>query len=199
LPDKIIFGWPISKILTKGVSGFLEFSVRFYTLNGTETEYSLNTIPAKLNIKSTLDFSKEDEEVITDNASERAKELLANADIKGTAAVKPPVFCLGEKDKKILNLDQDGQLQLNAAAYSLDTLPISYYWTKKAENMNFEEIENSKNDDNTSAEYIEILSDDLKQEIEKYGIFYAGEDKVQVDLSNEEPDENITYYRKGSS
>ena len=197
LPDKIIFGWPISKILTKGVSGTLEFSVRFYTLDGTETDYSLNTIPARLNIKSTLDFSKEDEDVIADNASERAKELLANADIKGTAAVKPPVFHLGEGERKILNLN-DGSLQLNAAAHSLDALPISYYWTERTENMHFEEIEGSKNDD-SNFDYIEIAPENLLKEIEKYGIFYAGEDKTQIDLSNEELDINTTYYRKGSS
>lgn len=198
LPDKIIFGWPISKILTANTSGTLEFSVRFYTIDGTTIDYSLNTVPARLNIKPTLDFFQE-EGVITDEASERVKNLLANADIKGTAAVKPPVFHLGEGEKKILNLGSNGTLDLHAAAHSLDALPISYYWTQKSENETFKEIEGSKNNDSDSIDYIEITPDNLAKEIEKYGIFYAGEDKIRTDLSIETPDPNVIYYRKGSS
>ena len=51
MPNMIIFGWPISKILTEKTSGILEFSVRFYTSNGSSIDYSLSTLPAKLNIK----------------------------------------------------------------------------------------------------------------------------------------------------
>lgn len=200
LPDKIIFGWPISKILTANTSGTLEFSVRFYTLDGTTIDYSLNTVPARLNIKPTLDFFQE-EGVITDEASERVKNLLANADINSTAAVKPPVFHLGEGEKKIKNL-KDGSLPLNleAAAHSLDSLPISYYWTQMDSNGSFKKIDGSDNDHEDSIEYIEIPYENLEQEIEKYGIFYVGEDKVQKVLQvGEEHDPDETYYRQGSS
>lgn len=194
MPNMIIFGWPISKILTEKTSGILEFSVRFYTLNGSSIDYSLSTLPAKLNIKYTLDFTKE-ENVVIDNASDRAKDLLANANIYGTAAVRTPIFHLGDESIEPIDLDADNHATLSAAAHSLDTIPISYYWTKKDDSNNtFKMIEGS----DTPPKYIEIKP--TKNDIKKYSIFYEGEDKKKVILKE---DVNLdalegTYYRNGS-
>ena len=194
MPNMIIFGWPISKILTEKTSGILEFSVRFYTLNGSSIDYSLSTLPAKLNIKYTLDFTKE-EDVVIDNASDRAKDLLANANIYGTAAVRTPIFHLGDESIEPIDLDADNQATLRAAAHSLDTIPISYYWTKKDDNNDtFNMIEGS----DTSPEYIEIKP--TKNDIKKYSIFYKGEDKKEVILKENVNLDDLegTYYRNGS-
>ena len=194
MPNMIIFGWPISKILTEKTSGILEFSVRFYTLNGSSIDYSLSTLPAKLNIKYTLDFTKE-EDVVIDNASDRAKDLLANANIYGTAAVRTPIFHLGDESIEPIDLDADNHATLNAAAHSLDTIPISYYWTKKDDNTDtFNMIEGS----DTSPEYIEIKP--TKNDIKKYSIFYKGEDKKEVILKENVNLDDLegTYYRNGS-
>ena len=194
MPNMIIFGWPISKILTEKTSGILEFSVRFYTLNGSSIDYSLSTLPAKLNIKYTLDFTKE-EDVVMDNASDRAKDLLANANIYGTAAVRTPIFHLGDESIEPIDLDADNQATLSAAAHSLDTIPISYYWTKKDDNNDtFNMIEGS----DTSPEYIEIKP--TKNDIKKYSIFYKGEDKKEVILKENVNLDDLegTYYRNGS-
>ena len=194
MPNMIIFGWPISKILTEKTSGILEFSVRFYTLNGSSIDYSLSTLPAKLNIKYTLDFTKE-EDVVIDNASDRAKDLLANANIYGTAAVRTPIFHLGDESIEPIDLDADNQATLSAAAHSLDTIPISYYWTKKDDNNDtFNMIEGS----DTSPEYIEIKP--TKNDIKKYSIFYKGEDKKEVILKENVNLDDLegTYYRNGS-
>ena len=198
IPDMIIFGWPISKILTEKTSGTLEFSVRFYTLNGSSIDYSLSTLPAKLNIKYTLDFTKE-EDVIIDNASDRAKDLLANANIYGTAAVRTPIFHLGDEQIEPIDLDDRGQAVLSAAAHSLDAIPISYYWTKKDNSSNtFNIIDESGNNSDTSPEYIEIKP--TKNDIKKYSIFYKGEDKQEVILKENVNLDNLegTYYRNGS-
>lgn len=198
IPDMIIFGWPISKILTEKTSGILEFSVRFYTLNGSNIDYSLSTLPAKLNIKYTLDFTKE-EGVIIDNASDRAKDLLANANIHGTAAVRTPIFHLGDEQIESIDLNVDGQAVLSAAAHSLDTIPISYYWTKKDNISNtFNIIDGSDNNSDTSPEYIEIKP--TKNDIKKYSIFYEGEDKNEVILKEDVNLDTLegTYYRNGS-
>lgn len=193
MPNMIIFGWPISKILTEKTSGILEFSVRFYTLNGSSIDYSLSTLPAKLNIKYTLDFTKE-EDVVMDNASDRAKDLLANANIYGTAAVRTPIFHLGDESVEPIDLDADNHATLSAAAHSLDTIPISYYWTKKDNNDTFNMIEGS----DTSPEYIEIKP--TKNDIKKYSIFYKGEDKKEVILKENVNLDDLegTYYRNGS-
>ena len=194
MPNMIIFGWPISKILTEKTSGILEFSVRFYTLNGSSIDYSLSTLPAKLNIKYTLDFTKE-EDVVIDNASDRAKDLLANANIYGTAAVRTPIFHLGDESIEPIDLDADNHATLSAAAHSLDTIPISYYWTKKDDNNDtFNMIEGS----DTPPEYIEIKP--TKNDIKKYSIFYKGEDKKEVILKENVNLDDLegTYYRNGS-
>ena len=193
MPNMIIFGWPISKILTEKTSGILEFSVRFYTLNGSSIDYSLSTLPAKLNIKYTLDFTKE-EDVVMDNASDRAKDLLANANIYGTAAVRTPIFHLGDESIEPIDLDADNHATLSAAAHSLDTIPISYYWTKKDNNDTFNMIEGS----DTSPEYIEIKP--TKNDIKKYSIFYKGENKEEVILKENVNLDDLegTYYRNGS-
>lgn len=194
MPNMIIFGWPISKILTEKTSGILEFSVRFYTLNGSSIDYSLSTLPAKLNIKYTLDFTKE-EDVVIDNASDRAKDLLANANIYGTAAVRTPIFHLGDESIEPIDLDADNHATLSAAAHSLDTIPISYYWTKKDDsNDTFNMIEGS----DTSPEYIEIKP--TKNDIKKYSIFYKGENKEEVILKENVNLDDLegTYYRNGS-
>lgn len=194
MPNMIIFGWPISKILTEKTSGILEFSVRFYTLNGSSIDYSLSTLPAKLNIKYTLDFTKE-EDVVIDNASDRAKDLLTNANIYGTAAVRTPIFHLGDEPIEQIDLDADGQAILSAAAHSLDTIPISYYWTKKDDSGDtFDIIEGS----DTPPKYIEIKP--TKNDIKKYSIFYKGENKEEVILKENVNLDDLegTYYRNGS-
>lgn len=194
MPNMIIFGWPISKILTEKTSGILEFSVRFYTLNGSSIDYSLSTLPAKLNIKYTLDFTKE-EDVVMDNASDRAKDLLANANIYGTAAVRTPIFHLGDESIEPIDLDAGNHATLSAAAHSLDTIPISYYWTKKDDSGDtFNKIEGS----DTPPKYIEIKP--TKNDIKKYSIFYEGEDKKKVILKEDVNLDDLegTYYRNGS-
>lgn len=63
-PGEIIFGWPISSKIT-AQSGTIEFAVRFYTYDASQTpgkriRYSLSTLNASATIKKALDFDIED-------------------------------------------------------------------------------------------------------------------------------------------
>lgn len=56
-PNYIIFGWPISSVITQE-AGEVSFAVRFYKYNDTtdKIEYSLSTLTQKVNIKPSLNL-----------------------------------------------------------------------------------------------------------------------------------------------
>lgn len=70
-PDYIIFGWPLSSEITK-VPGEVEFSVRFYSLDESESkaEYSFSTLIQKVKINNTLNY-----DVVTIDTDESAVDV----------------------------------------------------------------------------------------------------------------------------
>lgn len=203
VPNKIIFGWPIGKTITKQTSGTLEFSIRFYTVKGTEVDYSLNTLPAHITIKNSLDFLSDAEtdyengdEIIIDQSARFARELLQNGDIYKTAAIQTPVFYYEtpQPENGDYEITSTSSASLSAAAYSPDALNIEYEWIK--ENKAEGESLTYQN------EYISIGNTITQKDIDKYQIFYS------KDKSNNYHQELITepitggeqeYYRLGST
>ena len=213
IPNTIIFGWTIGQAVTNTFSGNLEFSVRFYDLEGDEINYSLSTQPQTLMIKNGLNFflpkDISDNGIIFDESSTRVKSLLKNADILNTTALNAPIFNYGE-GSSLQNLS-DGSCTLSAAAHSIDTLPISYYWVKKNPSGVYEKIPDSDNNSNTTPEYIALLPSELTEATgNKYGIFYVdtpkepgSEEVIKTiftwDASTNPFDLTKQYYRLGSS
>ena len=203
VPNKIIFGWPIGKTITKQTSGTLEFSIRFYTVKGTEVDYSLNTLPAHITIKNSLDFLSDAEtdyengdEIIIDQSARFARELLQNGDIYKTAAIQTPVFYYEtpQPENGDYEITSTSSASLSAAAYSPDALNIEYEWIK--ENKAEGESLTYQN------EYISIGNTITQKDIDKYQIFYSKDE-----LNNYHQElitEPITggeqeYYRLGST
>ena len=203
VPNKIIFGWPIGKTITKQTSGTLEFSIRFYTVKGTEVDYSLNTLPARITIKNSLDFLSDAEtdyengdEIIIDQSARFARELLQNGDIYKTAAIQTPVFYYEtpQPENGDYEITSTNSASLSAAAYSPDALNIEYEWIK--ENKAEGESLTYQN------EYISIGNTITQKDIDKYQIFYSKDE-----LNNYHQElitEPITggeqeYYRLGST
>lgn len=203
VPNKIIFGWPIGKTITKQTSGTLEFSIRFYTVKGTEVDYSLNTLPARITIKNSLDFLSDAEtdyengdEIIIDQSARFARELLQNGDIYKTAAIQTPVFYYetSQPENGDYEITSTSSASLSAAAYSPDALNIEYEWIK--ENKAEGESLTYQN------EYISIGNTITQKDIDKYQIFYSKDE-----LNNYHQEliiEPITggeqeYYRLGST
>ena len=203
VPNKIIFGWPIGKTITKQTSGTLEFSIRFYTVKGTEVDYSLNTLPAHITIKNSLDFLSDAEtdyengdEIIIDQSARFARELLQNGDIYKTAAIQTPVFYYEtpQPENGDYEITSASSASLSAAAYSPDALNIEYEWIK--ENKAEGETLTYQN------EYISIGNTITQKDIDKYQIFYSKDE-----LNNYHQElitEPITggeqeYYRLGST
>ena len=203
VPNKIIFGWPIGKTITKQTSGTLEFSIRFYTVKGTEVDYSLNTLPAHITIKNSLDFLSDAEtdyengdEIIIDQSARFARELLQNGDIYKTAAIQTPVFYYEtpQPEDGDYEITSASSASLSAAAYSPDALNIEYEWIK--ENKAEGETLTYQN------EYISIGNTITQKDIDKYQIFYSKDE-----LNNYHQElitEPITggeqeYYRLGST
>lgn len=204
VPNKIIFGWPIGKIITKQTSGTLEFSIRFYTVKGTKVDYSFNTLPAHITIKNSLDFLSDaatdyenGDEIIVDQSARFARELLQNGDIYKTAAIQTPVFYYETSypENGDYGITDTSPASLSAAAYSPDALDVEYEWVKankaEGEDLTYEN------------EYIYIGTTITEQDIAKYQIFYyqdksSGEyrrDLITAPITNGDKE----YYRLGST
>lgn len=203
VPNKIIFGWPIGKTITKQTSGTLEFSIRFYTVKGTEVDYSLNTLPAHITIKNSLDFLSDAEtdyengdEIIIDQSARFARELLQNGDIYKTAAIQTPVFYYEtpQPENGDYEITSTSSASLSAAAYSPDALNIEYEWIK--ENKAEGESLTYQN------EYISIGNTITQKDIDKYQIFYSKDElnNYHQELITEPiTDGEQEYYRLGST
>ncbi len=203
VPNKIIFGWPIGKTITKQTSGTLEFSIRFYTVKGAEVEYSLNTLPAHITIKNSLDFLSDAEtdyengdEIIIDQSARFARELLQNGDIYKTAAIQTPVFYYEtpQPEDGDYEITSTSSASLSAAAYSPDALNIEYEWTKDNEVVDESLIRQN--------EYISIGNTITQKDIDKYQIFYykdASDDYHQELITEPISNGETEYYRLGST
>lgn len=99
IPDKLVFGWPITNDITKS-AGNVKFAVRFYTRNKPkpgekyELQYSLGTITAILKVNPSLDISIEDPEAINHiivNKNKIIYDMMHNSSIPGleVTAVAP--------------------------------------------------------------------------------------------------------------
>ena len=124
-PGKIRFGWPLNSDITE-TPGDIIFSIRFFIRPeiGGEMKYILNTLPAKISIKSTLNVTGVEEERGIPNLFRTFVQNSMNP------SGEKPISPWFPKD---WNLQLDGalvnnQLDLKAQALNGDNGLISYQW-----------------------------------------------------------------------
>ena len=98
LPDKIIFGWPLTSEITEA-SGTIEFAVRFYTIKNEgdkkEIIYSFATKPQKITVNKTMDFEITDDSIPVYDATDMIKSRFQNSEpTDSEATVDAPIFLL---------------------------------------------------------------------------------------------------------
>lgn len=128
-PGKIRFGWPLSSSVTE-TYGDVVFSIRFFITpeNGGPVKYILNTLPAKINIKQTLQITNPDA-VEETNISNLFKDFVENSQFgSGESALSPSFGYPGLDLDPFGALDNNNTLTLQAQAVSGDKGFITYDW-----------------------------------------------------------------------
>ena len=93
LPGKIVFGWPIDKIVTKK-SGVLQFAIEFNKTNSEGLTYRFNTLASNVNIKDGLIIDENAEISVLNNDIRR---MLTNSSFgEGDAAVGEAHWLTGD-------------------------------------------------------------------------------------------------------
>lgn len=93
LPGKIVFGWPIDKIVTKK-SGVLQFAIEFNKTNSEGLTYRFNTLASNVNIKDGLIIDENAEVSVLNNDIRR---MLTNSSFgEGDAAVGEAHWLTGD-------------------------------------------------------------------------------------------------------
>lgn len=128
-PGKIRFGWPLSSSVTE-TPGDVVFSIRFFITpeNGGPVKYILNTLPAKINIKQTLQIT-DPNAVEETNISNLFKDFVENSQFgSGESALSPSFGYPGLDLNPFGALNNDNTLTLTAQAVSGDKGFITYDW-----------------------------------------------------------------------
>lgn len=136
LPRKIIFGWPITKEMT-AAAGKIRFAVRIYQSikhdnSDPELVYSFSTLPAEVNIKSTLQYDVLSTAKIDQGSLITGRIHSSGIYDEATPAPKPPVittdlYVLGHEGENKVDLE-NGELRLGVYAKVGDEGSITYDW-----------------------------------------------------------------------
>lgn len=91
IPGKILFGWVITSDLTK-IPGRLKFSVRFWSQEGEEINYSLSTLASEVRVNSGLDFNLNEIEYIPNEELENIiLSKIENSNAEDLPVPAPPI------------------------------------------------------------------------------------------------------------
>lgn len=121
--NKIRFGWPLTKEMTKK-AGNLQFAVRFFTREGNNFNYLLNTTVQSIPIKPTLELTNN----IKENHSDYNyfKQFVRNSQNPYYGEAAPVTFYKNLPDTA--SLDENNGKILRAQALAADLNPITYRW-----------------------------------------------------------------------
>lgn len=127
-PGKIRFGWPLSSSVTE-THGDVVFSIRFFITpeNGGPVKYILNTLPAKINIKQTLQIT-DPNAVEETNISNLFKDFVENSQFGSGEIALGPSFGYPGLNLEPFKALKDNTLTLTAQAVSGDKGFITYDW-----------------------------------------------------------------------
>lgn len=201
--ETLIFGWPLHKEITAN-SGTLEFSVRFIKDDSGILDYSFATLPATIQIKTSLKHSLSAENTIT-SVGAAMQNLIINYPSYNTETAEKPVFGINIKSS------DDGYETLNDTYTYFDSVAeknitldckdfqvsaispnaggiINYHWKKienpeaSLEEMTSKDVSNSNTGDGivTTPVYVEkkLTRDNYKTEL-----FYYENNDNPIDFS----------------
>lgn len=131
-PGKLIFGWPISSDITNR-SGKINFSIRFYRIDGNQIIYSLSTQTQSVAVNPTILANIEDGYSAIDNQTSLILGRLQNSIFKGYNDPDIPIFILlnpNSEDnigigKEIESITEDMNLYM---LYQATSGQLSYRW-----------------------------------------------------------------------
>lgn len=139
LPNKIIFGWPLSAEITDSY-GTVEFAVRFYSVKDTDGDkkeivYSFATKPARITINKTMNFEITDDSIPVYDATDMIVSRFQNSEATDEeSTVDAPIFF--DRWKLVggdnYNISDDDGYDLITETYALKTQAygtgsITYY------------------------------------------------------------------------
>lgn len=136
IPNKIIFGWPISHEITD-VPGNIRFAVRFYSYDeNNEFNYSLATLPATIRIQPSLDL-----DVISMREVDYGEQILSRVTSSGIYDKSLPMpgepdivkdlyvlYPAGYEDKTVIDLPENNQFTLAIGAQPSDIGAVGVDW-----------------------------------------------------------------------
>lgn len=200
-PGKLIFGWPISDAITQS-SGSMKFSVQFYQLDDKDSKklkYSFNTLTAQVNIQSSIGIdimNLRDEQI--DRVGDRLIDRIHDGEIVGGVGAASPVF--DEDILGVYDLDDNGEYQLKALAYTTDTGGLTYVWEHadlEADNVTIGNFGNVDTE-NVDEEFVEIDKKDMVAG-RVYWYMPNSDQKERYIATGKEKDnveDTRTYYRR---
>lgn len=133
-PGKLLFGWPLtSKVTTEGREP-LKFAVRFFKRKGDLITYSLNTLPASVQIKQAL-YTDWDNTIDIDDPAAELKVAIENGPASdGPEPLVPAIYknlgSLAYLDEGSTDKDKEG-VDLEIRAVTQDSGIRSYTWAFK--------------------------------------------------------------------
>ena len=130
-PGKLVFGWPLTSKVTVEGKDPLRFSVRFFKRKGDLITYSLNTLPASVQIKQAL-YTNWDNTLTIDDPAAELKVAIENGPASdGPEALVPVIY----KDLTALAYLNDGPtdedpngVDLEVRSVTQDSGVRSYTW-----------------------------------------------------------------------
>lgn len=131
-PGKIRFGWALTRDVTKA-AGKVQFSVRFFKKKSGTNDFSylLNTLPATITIKESLDVDMGAEDVIKENNPLGLfQAFVSNSQNPTYEKPATPVFnnpTYQLPSTAALDIENDN-LRLYAQATAADNGNLTYYW-----------------------------------------------------------------------
>lgn len=127
IPDKIIFGWPLTTEITEK-AGRVKFSVRFYTINENTVVYSFSTKPQTITINEAMDFDLTDNIQIIDAEDMIKNRIKKSALTEEGVIADTPIFLKNlEENRYDIDLGDDDELEVQAKASGA----ITYYLQKR--------------------------------------------------------------------
>lgn len=183
LPDKIIFGWPLTSEITDSY-GTIEFAVRFYTVKdeGDQKEiiYSFATKPQRITINKTMDFEITDDSIPVYDATEMIINRFQNSEpTDSETTVDAPIFLLDLVAGDNYNISDNDGHDLEVNTYALKTQAygtgrVTYYLESSEPDKN--EWTSSYNEE----PYYELTKDTVKKDNKIYYIQLVDEESGKV-------------------
>lgn len=125
-PGKILFGWPLTAKVVGKTRGTLEFAIRFFKKDGTLVNYSLNILPAKVEIKQGIIISPIGD-MDVDDPSLLFKDFVQNSTAISGPEADTPEFIEGVFAASV-DFTSENKAIIKAAAIVEDTGALNYKW-----------------------------------------------------------------------